>query len=213
MTATVWADSYVAARSYLNSRFRRMLDLAIALGLLILLAPALCLIAIGIRLSTPGPVIFRQLRHGKGQRPFELLKFRSMYWAGESEVTIKQATPGDSRVTALGRILRYTSMDELPQLINVIRGEMSLVGPRPHAIEHDNYYADLIPNYRKRFQTRPGLTGLAQVSGARGRTPHIEDMQRRIDLDLLYLESASLMLDCRIFLRTFKEVFNSETAY
>jgi len=213
MTATVWADSYVAARSYLNSRFRRMLDLAIALGLLILLAPALCLIAIGIRLSTPGPVIFRQLRHGKGQRPFELLKFRSMYWAGESEVTIKQATPGDSRVTALGRILRYTSMDELPQLINVIRGEMSLVGPRPHAIEHDNYYADLIPNYRKRFQARPGLTGLAQVSGARGRTPHIEDMQRRIDLDLLYLESASLMLDCRIFLRTFKEVFNSETAY
>lgn len=213
MTATVWADSYGAARSYLNSRFRRILDVVVASSLLILLAPALCLIAIGIRLSTPGPVIFRQLRHGKGQRPFELLKFRSMYWAGESEVTIKQATPGDSRVTALGRILRYTSMDELPQLINVIRGEMSLVGPRPHAIEHDNYYADLIPNYRKRFQARPGLTGLAQVSGARGRTPHIEDMQRRIDLDLLYLESASLMLDCRIFLRTFKEVFNSETAY
>jgi len=213
MTATVWADTYVAARSYLNGRFRRLLDLAIASSLLILLAPALGLIAIGIRLSTPGPVIFRQLRHGKGQRPFELLKFRSMYWAGEPEVAVKQATPGDSRVTAIGRILRYTSMDELPQLINVIRGEMSLIGPRPHAIEHDNYYADLIPNYRKRFQARPGLTGLAQVSGARGRTPNIEDMQRRIDLDLLYLESASPMLDCRILLRTFKEVFNSETAY
>jgi len=136
-----------------------------------------------------------------------------MHWTAKSDEAIKQATPDDPRVTRFGRILRYTSMDELPQLINVIRGEMSMVGPRPHAIEHDAYYTDLIPNYRKRFQARPGLTGLAQVSGARGRTPRVEDMQRRIELDLQYLENASLGLDFRIFLKTFKEVFSSETAY
>jgi putative colanic acid biosysnthesis UDP-glucose lipid carrier transferase len=213
MTTAYWTNTRAASSLYLNSRFRRVLDVAVASSLLILLAPIFCIIAIAIRLESPGPLFFRQDRYGRGMRPFEMLKFRSMYWSRVPEATVTQAIPGDPRVTPLGRILRYTSMDELPQLINIIRGDMSLVGPRPHAIEHDHYYAELIPNYRRRFQARPGLTGLAQVSGARGGTPQVEHMQRRIDFDLQYLENASVMLDCRIFLSTFKEVFNSQTAY
>jgi lipopolysaccharide/colanic/teichoic acid biosynthesis glycosyltransferase len=206
-------DGNEPSYAYLNGRLRRSLDILAALGLLILLAPVMCLIAVGIWLTSPGPILFRQRRYGRDMRPFELLKFRSMHCAGHDESTVQQATRGDPRVTSFGRILRLTSLDELPQLINVIMGDMSMVGPRPHAIEHDDYYAELIPDYRRRFRARPGLTGLAQVSGARGETPRLEDMQRRIEFDTRYLDSATLGLDCIIFLRTFREVFSSQTAY
>lgn len=197
---------------YLNSRLRRIIDVAMATALLVALSPVLICIALAIRLTSSGPVLFRQNRNGKDMVPFELLKFRTMY-CHAPDPAVLQAQRGDARITPVGKILRSTSLDELPQLLNVIRGEMSLIGPRPHAVEHDAYYGELVPEYRSRFQVRPGLTGYAQVSGARGATPQIEDMERRVDLDLYYIRTASLSLDCRILLRTVREVFFSSSAY
>jgi putative colanic acid biosynthesis UDP-glucose lipid carrier transferase len=202
-----------AGERYLNSSRRRILELIICWSLLIFLLPLLGLIALGVRLTSPGPIFFKQLRYGQGMTMFELVKFRSMYWTEAPEPSVAQVTQDDPRVTPLGRFLRCTSMDELPQLVSVIKGEMSLIGPRPHAVQHDMYYRDLIPNYCVRLRARPGITGLAQVSGARGGTPRIEDMERRVQLDLLYLQQASLSLDCRILLKSFKEVFKSDAAY
>ena len=201
-----------AAERYLNSKYRRGLELVISLGLLIMLFPLLSMIAFSVRLTSPGPIMFRQLRHRQGMAQFELVKFRTMYATNDKDPTVKQATRNDPRVTPIGRLLRRTSMDELPQLISVIKGEMSLIGPRPHAIEHDFYYSNLIPYYCDRFRSRPGITGLAQVSGARGATPRVEDMRYRVDLDLLYLQQASLKLDCRILMRTVNEIFRSDAA-
>lgn len=186
--------------------------MATATALLAALSPVLICIALAIRFTSSGPVLFRQSRNGKDMVPFELLKFRTMY-CHTPDPSVVQAQRGDARITPIGKILRSTSLDELPQLLNVIRGEMSLIGPRPHAVEHDAYYGELVPDYRSRFQVRPGLTGYAQVSGARGATPQIEDMERRIDLDLYYIRTASLSLDCRILLRTVREVFFSSSAY
>jgi putative colanic acid biosysnthesis UDP-glucose lipid carrier transferase len=201
------------AESYLNSGFRRVLDVTVALTLILLFIPLFCIVALAVRVTSPGPLLFRQVRHGRGMQRFELLKFRSMHWSPKEQRSVVQAVPGDSRVTRVGRILRKTSIDELPQLINVLRGEMSLIGPRPHAIEHDLCYRELIPDYCLRFKARPGLTGLAQVNGARGQTPRVEDMRRRVEFDLDYLTKASLRLDCKIFLLTVREVFRSETAF
>ena len=198
---------------YLNGPWRRGLDVFVAFGLLVALAPVMLGIAVGTLLTSRGPIFFRQLRTGRDMRTFELLKFRSMRCDGPDDGMVQQATRDDPRVTRFGRFLRASSLDELPQLINVIKGEMSMVGPRPHAIEHDEYYAELIPNYQSRFRARPGLTGLAQVNGARGGTPQLEDMQRRVDLDITYLENATLKLDCLIFVQTFREVFGSRSAY
>ena len=203
----------LANDSYLNGWLRRILDVTVALALLLLMAPLLALIAMAIRTTSPGPILFRQRRHGRGMKKFELLKFRSMHWAGEQEKNVVQAVRGDSRITPVGGILRQTSLDELPQLINVLKGEMSLVGPRPHAVEHDVRYMAEIPHYRERFNARPGLTGLAQINGARGCTPTVEDMAQRIDLDVVYLQRASLALDCWIFIATVKEVLFSKSAY
>jgi len=202
-----------AAERYLNSSHRRILELILCWSIIIALFPLLCVIALAVRLTTSGPVLFRQLRYGEGMEMFQLMKFRSMYWDDDPDPSVKQAIQGDPRVTPVGRFLRCTSMDELPQLLSVIKGEMSLIGPRPHAIQHDVYYRDLIPNYCARFRARPGLTGLAQVNGARGYTPRIGDMERRIKLDLLYLKKASLSLDCYILLKTLKEIVKSDAAY
>ena len=201
------------SRSYLNSRFRRSLDTLGAVLLLVALIPVIGLITVGISITSPGPILFRQRRSGIGMKPFMLLKFRTMYWAETRAGTVEQAIRGDSRVTPLGRFLRATSLDELPQLFNVVRGEMSLIGPRPHAVEHDRFYMARIPHYVRRFEVRPGLTGLAQISGARGGTPRIQDMRRRVDIDLEYIENASLPVDCLIFLQTVREVFESDSAY
>jgi lipopolysaccharide/colanic/teichoic acid biosynthesis glycosyltransferase len=198
--------------NYLEGRMRRGCDVSFAVLLLLITAPLFAVIAAAVWLSSSGPVLFRQRRHGRAMREFELLKFRTMYWSGEPDRDVKQATEADPRITPIGRILRPTSLDELPQLINVLRGEMSLIGPRPHAIEHDLFYGDHISNYRLRFIARPGLTGLAQVSGARGQTPEIDDMARRLAFDLEYLDRASPRLDATILLLTIYEVFRSRSA-
>jgi len=171
-----------------------------ALGLF-LLSPLLVLVALAIRLDSNGPALFKQIRTGLNGKPFRIYKFRTMT-VQEDGAVIQQATPGDPRVTRIGGILRRTSLDELPQLLNVIRGEMSLVGPRPHALAHDAYYGREIPSYAGRFAVKPGITGWAQVNGSRGETPTVADMQRRIDLDLWYVQNWSLALDLEILAQT-----------
>lgn len=198
---------------YVGSSAKRLLDFVLALLLLVLLGPLMIAIALAIKITSPGPVFFRQKRYGARQRPFMIFKFRSMHFTAAPEGVVKQCTQADCRVTPLGRILRKTSLDELPQLLNVLRGEMSLVGPRPHAISHDEYFMNRIPRYARRFSVRPGMTGLAQVSGARGETRTDMDMKRRIDLDVHYVENASLVMDIRILIATVREVTSSPHAY
>jgi lipopolysaccharide/colanic/teichoic acid biosynthesis glycosyltransferase len=159
------------------------------------------LVALAIRLDSPGPVLFRQTRTGLNGRVFRIYKFRTMRVL-EDGPEVRQACRGDARVTCVGRILRRTHLDELPQLLNVLRGEMALVGPRPHALAHDQHYGREIPAYRLRFQVKPGMTGWAQMNGARGETPTLEHMQRRVELDLWYVENRSFWLDLQILTRT-----------
>jgi len=168
---------------------------------LFLAAPALAAIAIAVKLSSPGPVFFRQRRHGFNHQVFHVLKFRTMT-VTEDGPTIKQATKDDDRITKVGRFLRRTSLDELPQLINVVRGEMSLVGPRPHAIAHNEYYSDLLDRYANRHKMKPGITGWAQVNGYRGETDTPEKMRARVEHDLHYIENWSLLLDLKILILT-----------
>ncbi|MDR3465927.1 MAG: undecaprenyl-phosphate glucose phosphotransferase [Xanthobacteraceae bacterium] len=180
---------------------KRFLDVGLASIALFMLAPLMATVAILIRLDSPGNVIFRQSRRGFNGKPFDICKFRSMYVA-ENGNTITQATRQDARVTPIGRILRRTSIDELPQLWNVLRGEMSLVGPRPHALAHDNYYDKVIEKYVFRHHMKPGLTGWAQVNGFRGETPTIDLMEKRVEYDVWYVSNWSIWLDIRIILRT-----------
>ena len=181
------------------------LDRLIAAAALAFLAPLLALIAAAIRLDSNGPVFYRQKRHGIYGRTIEVLKFRTMYIDrcddGSSCLT-KQATRRDPRITRVGRLLRRASLDELPQLINVLRGQMSLVGPRPHAVSHDEHYARLIDHYAARQSVKPGITGWAQVNGMRGETETLEKMAKRIQYDLDYIGNWSLGLDLTILLRT-----------
>jgi putative colanic acid biosynthesis UDP-glucose lipid carrier transferase len=184
-----------------RSRTKAALDRVAALILLLMMAPLLLLVAVMIRLDSRGPILFRQDRHGRNGEVFAIYKFRTMT-AAASRQSFRQASVGDRRVTRLGRILRKTSIDELPQLLNVLRGEMSLVGPRPHPIALDAQYATLIPHYMGRYAVRPGMTGLAQVSGHRGPTPTVESMAARVRLDRRYISDWSLSMDLRILLRT-----------
>jgi exopolysaccharide biosynthesis polyprenyl glycosylphosphotransferase len=179
----------------------RVLDITgAALGLLVL-APLLVLVALMIALDSPGPVLFRQTRKGLNGRTFRIYKFRTMRVLEDGPV-VRQATRDDARVTRVGRILRATSLDELPQLLNVLSGEMALVGPRPHALAHDEYYSREISSYDQRFRVKPGITGWAQVNGARGETPTLDHMRRRIELDLYYVQHKSFALDLPILART-----------
>jgi exopolysaccharide biosynthesis polyprenyl glycosylphosphotransferase len=178
-----------------------MVDVVSALVLVLLLCPLLCFVTAAIYIESGKPILFRQTRTGKDGKKFKIYKFRTMYVLEDGN-TVKQAIHGDKRVTPVGRWLRRTSIDELPQLCNVIIGDMSLVGPRPHAVVHDEYYSKLIPKYSMRQQVKPGITGLAQVSGARGETPHLSDMERRVEFDLWYVENRTLLLDLKILLLT-----------
>ena len=180
---------------------KRLFDIVASSGLLVLFAPLLIGTAIAIKLDSKGPVLFRQRSNGFDGRPFTILKFRSMHVLEDGDV-IMQARPNDARLTGIGATLRRRSIDELPQLINVLRGDMSLVGPRPHALAHDDKYSKLIASYAQRQHVKPGITGLAQVQGLRGATPAIEDMQLRVAHDLIYIKSWSFVLDLRILLRT-----------
>lgn len=182
-------------------RTKRTADISLATLALLVLLPLLCLMALAIKLDTRGPILFRQRRGGLDGRPFAILKFRTLTVL-EDGASIRQISRDDYRVTRVGRFLRRTSLDELPQLFNVIMGDMSLVGPRPHALAHDEMYGQVLPNYSYRFAMRPGITGWAQVNGARGPTPQPADMKRRLDYDIWYVEHWTLSLDARILVST-----------
>jgi putative colanic acid biosysnthesis UDP-glucose lipid carrier transferase len=202
-------------RDPLNSlevSIKRAIDIVVSGTALIVLLPLLVLVAIAIKLDTSGPVIFRQTRHGLNGKPFHILKFRTMTVLEEGD-SVKQAVRSDKRVTRVGLWLRRSSIDELPQLINVLQGEMSIVGPRPHAAAHDNYYDQVIPNYALRQRMKPGITGYAQVNGFRGETATVEAMQGRVELDLRYIDNWRLRLDFAIMLWTITEVVRGHNAY
>jgi exopolysaccharide biosynthesis polyprenyl glycosylphosphotransferase len=191
---------------------KRATDVAVAAVALLLLSPSLALIALLIKLDSPGPVIFRQTRLGRHGVAFKIYKFRTMnVWDDGPEV--RQAQRTDARVTRAGKWLRKTSLDELPQLVNVLRGDMSLVGPRPHALAHDKYYGERIPEYRLRQNVRPGLTGWAQVNGCRGETPTIDQMAQRLNSDLWYIHHWSEALDIEIMLWTLVKILRSPNAF
>ncbi len=199
-----------------NWHLKSAFDRVAAAGLLAFLAPLLVVIGVAVKATSTGPVFFKQTRLGFNQQPIDVFKFRSMYTDRCDRTDareVRQATRNDPRVTPLGAFLRRTSLDELPQLFNVLRGEMSLVGPRPHAVAHDEYYASLIDGYLGRHRAKPGITGWAQVNGYRGEIFSLEDMRRRIELDLHYIDNWSLWLDIRILLQTVMVCFRDENAY
>jgi putative colanic acid biosynthesis UDP-glucose lipid carrier transferase len=191
---------------------KRLSDLSLTLAALIVSSPPMVALAVAIKLGSPGPVIFRQTRYGIDGREIVVYKFRSMYVTEDGE-QITQATRNDPRITPIGRFMRKYSLDELPQLINVLQGRMSLVGPRPHAVAHNEEYRHLIKGYMMRHKVLPGITGLAQVNGYRGETMDIKQMQRRIDFDLEYLRQWTPVMDIKILLRTVALVFRDPRAY
>ena len=196
-----------------NSIVKRVSDIVLASIILVLIAPILAVIALGVKLSSPGPVLFRQRRYGLDGQEIVVYKFRSMTVTEDGPV-VTQATKNDARVTPFGAFIRKTSLDELPQFINVLQGRMSIVGPRPHAIAHNEMYRKLIKSYMIRHKVKPGITGWAQVNGLRGETDTVEKMKARIEYDLDYLRHWSLTLDLRIIWKTiFVVLKRPETAY
>lgn len=195
-----------------NALVKRASDIVLAVAILLLISPLMLAIAIAIKLTSPGPVIFRQRRYGLWGQEIIVYKFRSMTVA-EDGAEIRQARRDDERITPLGRLLRRTSMDELPQFVNVLQGRMSIVGPRPHAVAHNEFYRPLIKSYMIRHKVKPGITGWAQVNGYRGETTSLEKMEARIRCDLDYLRNWSLRLDLYIILRTIRLVFKDGAAY
>ena len=181
--------------------------------LLILAAPIMALIALAVRLESPGPALFRQTRYGFNNKEFIVYKFRSMDSSRPTEQGVPQAVRGDPRVTRLGHILRRFSLDELPQFINVVLGNMSLVGPRPHAVAHNEEYALRIQGYFARHRIKPGITGWAQVNGLRGETETLDKMKARVEYDIHYIENWSLMFDLRILIMTIVAVLFPKNAY
>jgi exopolysaccharide biosynthesis polyprenyl glycosylphosphotransferase len=240
------AEIYVAGPSYLDGCARRetlghvpvgllvgkplskwqemqkvVFDRVGALLLLLVLMPVLALIAIAIKLDSEGPALFRQKRTGYNNLPFTCFKFRTMYQAApvrlaDGSEALQQTVRGDRRITRVGRFLRSSSLDELPQLLNVLRGEMSLVGPRPHApntMAGGRLFSDIVADYARRHRVRPGITGWAQVHGFRGETPDAESLERRVQHDLFYVQNWSLLLDLRILLRTALCILHDPAAF
>ena len=191
---------------------KRIIDIALAATVLLVAAPLMLALTVLVWRSSPGPVIFKQRRYGLDGREIMVYKFRTMTVV-EDGPTIIQASKTDRRITPVGRFMRRYSLDELPQLVNVLQGHMSLVGPRPHAVAHNEEYRKLIKGYMIRHKVPPGITGLAQVNGCRGETARVEDMQARIDYDLEYLRHWSPLLDFKILLMTAVRVLRDEKAY
>ena len=199
---------YDAPLSMQSAFIKRVEDLIIGSVLLVLLLPIMAIIAAAVKFTSPGPVLFKQVRHGLKGEPFKVWKFRTMTVCEDGN-SVKQATRNDLRVTRVGAILRKTSMDELPQFFNVLQGHMSIVGPRPHAVSHNEEYKTLIPGYMMRHLMKPGITGWAQVNGWRGETDTLYKMQKRVECDMEYIRSWSLWLDLRIiFVTAFKTLFD-----
>jgi putative colanic acid biosysnthesis UDP-glucose lipid carrier transferase len=195
-----------------NGFIKYMSDLVFASLILVLISPLLVFIAIGVKLSSPGPILFKQRRYGLDGHNIVVYKFRSMTVTEDGE-NVVQAKANDKRVTPFGKLIRKTSLDELPQFINVLQGRMSIVGPRPHAVSHNELYRKVIKGYMVRHKVKPGITGWAQVNGFRGETETIDSMQARIDFDIEYLKKWSLALDVKIILKTVFLVFKDSKAY
>jgi putative colanic acid biosynthesis UDP-glucose lipid carrier transferase len=195
-----------------NALTKRILDVVLASLLLVCTAPLLIALALGVKLTSPGPVFFRQRRYGLGGEEIKVLKFRTMTVC-EDGATITQACKNDPRLTAFGKFLRRTSFDELPQFFNVLQGSMSIVGPRPHAVAHNEFYRQRLPRYMLRHKVRPGITGLAQVNGLRGETETLEKMEQRLAYDLEYLRRWSIWLDLRLICQTIFKTVSDKNAY
>ena len=191
---------------------KRIEDIIIGSLITLLILPVLCIVALGVKLSSPGPILFKQDRYGLGGKNIKVWKFRSMKVMENSEI-VTQATKNDPRVTRFGRFIRRTSLDELPQFINVLQGSMSIVGPRPHAVSHNEEYRVLVDNYMVRHKIKPGITGLAQINGYRGETDTLNKMEKRVEYDLKYLQNWSFSLDIKIIFSTVFKGFVSDTAY
>ncbi|WP_369156952.1 undecaprenyl-phosphate glucose phosphotransferase [Klebsiella quasipneumoniae] len=196
----------------INMVFKRLEDIVVSTIILILISPVLILISCVVKFTSPGPVFFRQIRYGMDGKPIKVWKFRSMT-VMENDGNVKQATKNDVRITKVGRVLRKTSLDELPQFFNVLFGQMSVVGPRPHAVSHNEQYRALIQGYMLRHKVKPGITGLAQVNGWRGETDTLEKMEKRIEYDLLYIRNWSIWLDLKIIFLTILKGFINKSAY
>ncbi|HCT2735939.1 TPA: exopolysaccharide biosynthesis polyprenyl glycosylphosphotransferase, partial [Klebsiella pneumoniae] len=196
----------------INMVFKRMEDIIVSSVILILISPVLIFIGCGVKLSSPGPIFFRQIRYGMDGKQIRVWKFRTMTVMENSE-TVIQATKNDIRVTKFGRFLRRTSLDELPQFFNVWYGQMSVVGPRPHAVAHNEQYRSLIQGYMLRHKVKPGITGLAQINGWRGETDTLEKMEKRIEYDLIYIRAWSIWLDLKIIFLTIFKGFVNKSAY
>ncbi|MES0874420.1 undecaprenyl-phosphate glucose phosphotransferase [Sinimarinibacterium thermocellulolyticum] len=192
--------------------YKYVFDITVSTLGLMLLAPVMLLIAIAIRLDSPGPVIFRQARYGLNGRRFDVYKFRTMR-INDPDGCIVQVSRHDPRVTRIGRFLRRTSLDELPQLVNVLKGDMSLVGPRPHAVQHNEYYRKAVKRYMLRHKVKPGITGWAQINGLRGNTDELAHMEERVRYDLEYIRRWSPLFDIEIILKTLLLVIRDRNAY
>lgn len=206
------ASSAPEASSAERMTLKRAFDIAASAFLIVFFTPIFIITAVAIRLDSRGPVFFRQTRHGRRKVPFRIWKFRTMTVLEDGN-SITQVRKNDSRVTRVGRILRATSVDELPQLFNVFVGEMSLVGPRPHACAHDVEFSRVIPEYDRRFAVRPGITGLAQVAGLRGETDSIAKIRARVRADIAYIRRQSFLFDMVILVRTVGAVISAQNAY
>jgi putative colanic acid biosynthesis UDP-glucose lipid carrier transferase len=196
----------------INRVTKRIVDIVFSSLILILISPLMLAIAIGVKLSSPGPVIFKQRRYGLDGEEIKVYKFRTMTVCEDGN-NVRQAGKDDNRITRFGRFLRKTSLDELPQFINVLQGRMSIVGPRPHAVAHNELYRTQIKGYMIRHKVKPGITGWAQVNGFRGETDTLQKMKSRIEFDLDYLRNWSLSLDLWIILRTAGVFLKQDTAY
>lgn len=198
--------------SKIQALIKRGIDFAIASTISLAISPLLILVAIAVKLSSPGPILFKQQRYGLNGEKIVVYKFRSMRVMEDGD-QVTQATQSDPRITKLGAFLRRTSLDELPQFINVLQGRMSLVGPRPHAVAHNEHYRKLIQGYMLRHKVKPGITGWAQVNGFRGETQTLDKMEKRIEYDIHYLNHWSIWLDLKIILRTVLVFLNHQNAY
>jgi Undecaprenyl-phosphate glucose phosphotransferase len=196
-----------------NRLIKGLEDRILAMLILVLVSPLLVVIAIGVKLSSPGPVLFKQTRHGWDGREIRIYKFRTMVEHQEEDGRVTQARRNDGRVTPFGAFLRRTSMDELPQFVNVLQGRISIVGPRPHALEHNEFYKEHVDYYMQRHKVKPGITGWAQINGYRGRTDTLEKMRKRVEHDLYYIENWSVWFDLKIILLTVFKGFVGRNVY
>lgn len=192
---------------------KRLEDLILGLILLLMILPVCLGVAVAIKVTSPGPVLFKQYRTGINGKCFKVYKFRSMKMHQEQDGAVTQAKKGDDRITPIGAFLRRTSLDELPQFYNVLQGRMSIVGPRPHALAHNEYYKDLVESYMRRHKVKPGITGWAQVNGLRGETDTLDKMRKRVEFDLWYIDNWSVWLDLRIIFLTVFKGFTNKNAY